>query len=129
MPFLDVSDLLSDPDLGGTTFSVIRTLSGPPVGGLAQLTPTTIPNIVGSIQPATSTELLRMPDGERVGGAVTVRCKFVLIGGGIDPNSGLDRTADQVVFKGQQYTVQSVQDWSDYGAGYVEALCSKVGMR
>ena len=129
MPLIDVSDLLSDEDIAGQSFSVIRTVTASPVGGLAQLASTTTTTIIGSVQPATAQELLRMPDGERVGGAVTVRSSFALIAGGIDPLTGIDRTADQVVFKGVTYTVMSVQDWTDFGFGYVEALCSKVDMR
>lgn len=129
MPFIDVDDLLLDPEIAGQSFTVTRSTTSASNQGLTQPGTPAVIAALGSVQPATSNELQRMPDLERISGAITVRTPFALIAGGKDPVTGLDRTADIVTWKGVQYTVESVQDYSDFGGGYVEALCSRIDLR
>ena len=121
MPLLDVSDVLADPDFA-TVFDVLRNATATSQGKTV-LTPTTFSNIIGVVTPATSNELQRMPDTERMAGSITIRTVFRLTSG------DAENTADIITWRGRQYTVESLQDWSEFGAGYVEALASALSLR
>jgi len=117
MPLLDVSDVLSDPDFA-TVFDVVRTTTAVS-GGRTVLQSQTTANVIGVVQPASTRELERLPEAERTRGAITIYTTFALNAG----SAGF--TADTVNWNGSSYTVMSVDDWSQFGAGYVKALAQK----
>ena len=115
MPLLDVSDVLSDP-MFQTTFQVIRSVESVTSGGVAQQSTQTL-RAMGVVTPNDDTILQRLMDGSRIAGSITVHTKFAL-------TDGAGTTiADIVVWRNRQWTVTSVGDWGQFGAGFVTARC------
>lgn len=126
MPLLDVSDVLSDSDFADT-IDVIRTAMV--VGTLGRNTPTvqTFFGVSAVVTPANSLDLQRLPDLERTSGAIQVITMFRLT----DLAPGF--TADQVIWPArgvwpapagaELYTVDLLDDWTRFGAGFVKATC------
>lgn len=119
---IDVTDIVLDPDLGGQTFDVIRETVGVSEGGLRTTVGTRIVGQAGNVQPATSGELERLPEAERLNGAITVYTPFPLTAG--DGN----RTADVVWWEGRHYTVATSNAWPQ-GRGWTMALCTLKPLR
>lgn len=118
MPFLDVSDLLSDPDIAGQAFTVTRSVVSVAADGQAVATPTTF-QATGSVQPAKSSDLQRLPEGAYQQGALRIRTITPLISGDASRNPDVIRWP---AVTGPRYFVQSVDDWTQFGAGFVDAL-------
>ncbi len=116
MPFLDVTDVLSYPDFQ-TTFGVIRTATNVSNLGETVLTPQNY-FVSGVVEPASTKELERLPEAERLSGTIRIFTTFRLSDG--DETI----TADVVVWNGRQYTVKTVDDFSEFGRGYIDALAS-----
>ncbi|MDR3488809.1 MAG: hypothetical protein P4M05_28390 [Bradyrhizobium sp.] len=130
MPFLDVTDNLSDPDFA-TTFDVFRSATTAGDNGETQLSEPsdpTFPGVIGVVLPANSNDLRRMADAglERMTGALTIFTTFNLLAGGT--LSGVKYTADIIVWKDRQYTVFTVDDWSQFGAGFVRATATMLSL-
>lgn len=118
MPLLDVSDLLSDPDIAGQAFTVVRNAVTVGMDGQGVASPQTT-NAIGSVQPAKSSDVVRMPDGTWQTGTIVVRTTFRLSSG--DANTKPDII---VLPSGVRYFVQNTDDWSDFGVGFVTAMAS-----
>lgn len=118
MASIDISFLLSDPDFADTLTarSLVQSVGS---NGRADSTATDA-DFVGVAFPGTGNLLVRVPDGERVSADMTVVTTHTL-------SSGSDgNPADEVVWRGSRYTVKSVQDYSNWGAGFVLALCDLI---
>jgi hypothetical protein len=116
MPAIDVTELFTDPDFA-TTFDVIRKAES--VGGNGVNAPAiqTITGIIGVVQPVSSLDLIRTEDGSRLMGAINVITKY-----GLKDGSGAT-DADIVVWQNTQYQVETTDDWTQWGAGFISALC------
>ncbi len=116
MPFLDVTEVLEDPDLAD--YSLVCTRQTQVVGndGLAVNTSTTIP-FSGVVTSDTGDVLERLAAGSYIKGSITIHTKFILR----DGQSGED--ADLVKWQGRQYMVTDVNDYSAWGRGFVGARC------
>jgi galactose-6-phosphate isomerase len=114
-PLLDVADVLLDPDFCDSSLQCLRN-SEIVVRGRSQITTTTIP-FVGVVTSDRGDLLNRDAAAERIGGSISVITKFSLRA------AGVDIAADIVVWGSRQYTVQTVNDYTTYGAGFKEALC------
>lgn len=115
MPFLDVSDLLSDPDFADT-FDVIRYGDSVDADGVATEAPAPITGLTGVIQPASELALQRLADGARLASTIEIHTTFRL-------TSGIEgQGADEVIYQNATYTVTDVADWTRYGAGFVRAI-------
>jgi hypothetical protein len=112
VPLVDVTDNLFDDLISGQTFTVTEFTVGSDGQGTRVDVPKVVPGVVGSVQPASGRDLLRTPDLERVAGAITVKTTYRL------KNGWLIQTRD-----GQTYTVRGVRDWTEFGAGFVDATC------
>ena len=118
MASLDVSFLLSDPDFADT-LTARRLVQSVGSNGRADSIATDV-DFVGVAFPGTGNLLVRGADGERVSADMTVVTTHPL-------SSGSDgNPADEVVWRGSRYTVKSVQDYSNWGAGFVLALCDLI---
>lgn len=130
MPFLDITDLLFDPDFA-TTFDVIQTQETVNGAGRTVQTLVTTSDVVGVVIPDGGS-LVRQPDGSRLSGAIQVYTTFLLSegSGGTDasPASGTSAEADIVVWKGRKYIVAATQDYSEFGAGWVLASADFIGV-
>ena len=114
MPLLDVNDLLTDADLADT-FAVKCETEAVSSGGMNQVSTTTTSNLRGVVYPVNSATLLRLPEAERISGQIIIVTPFLLTTG-----SGTTG-ADIVTWRGRDYTVCEVNDFSGFGAGFIEA--------
>jgi hypothetical protein len=71
----------------------------------------------GSVQPSPGRDLLQLPETERAGVFITVVTTFRLF-----PLTATT-APDQVVWQGKNYRVKHVNDWSEWGGGFVNAIC------
>ena len=122
MPFLDVSDVLLDPDFA-TTFTVTRSAAAAGADGNNVVTPSAPISVTGVVEPANSNDLRRLPDAESLTGTIAIYTPFAL--NVLSANT----TADIVTWNGRQYTVIDVEDWSQFGAGYVRALARMLSLQ
>jgi len=118
MPLLDVSEILLDPDF---VDSLVCARNTQVVGddGLAVDTPTATP-FYGVVTNNTGDLLMRLAEGSRITGSITVHSQFNLIAGA----DGID--ADIVTWNGRQYTVTNVGDWSRFGIGFTASNCELI---
>jgi galactose-6-phosphate isomerase len=125
MPLLDVSDVLADPMLSDT-FKVRRYVrSVSEVNGRAEdrFYDTVA---TGVVVPASQGALSRTPDAERQGDSITVYTTFGLTLGTAqgDPTDPSGTTgADTIIWHDLEWIVTSVNDWTGFGAGFVQASC------
>lgn len=115
MAQIDVSELLSDPDF----IDVISLISRKPsINYLGEntLAETKIDS-VGSVQPASGKTLQRLPDALRVANVMSFWFKGPIVA------SEPGRYTDILVFKGSRFQVQTVMDWTNWGAGWSEGTC------
>lgn len=123
MPGIDVTDLLSDPDIAGETFTVIRRAEAINSYGESVTTNTTL-TASGSITPVGDNSLLREEAYQAQQKAIQVVTTFLLRGASQDPSgSGQLYQPDIVIWKGEQFLVKVVEDFSNYGAGFIRAEC------
>jgi galactose-6-phosphate isomerase len=121
MPLLDMSDVLTDPDFLDSTLVCQRQNQTVGTDGRAINTPTSIP-FSGVVTAAGGQTLQRRADGEYERGRISIVSKFKLIAG----QAGL--TADIVAWNGNTYTVVQVDDYSNYGAGFTQAICELIDL-
>lgn len=94
------------------TFTVLRSVGGDWVNGRwVEATPTTI-TMNGVVEVAQEKDLRALPEGDRVQGMMVFHSpsQMYVTRGGTDQG-----TSDIVVWKGQQWRLKSVWDYSDYG--------------
>lgn len=112
MPLLDVSDVLSDP-LFKTALTLIRATTTV-VNGRTVRSETTSA-FSGVVTSSRGDILARLADGRMRQGSITIHTQTRLVAG----QGSTD--ADEVIHRGQRYTVTNVNDYSDYGAGFIAA--------
>ena len=115
MPLLDVTDVVTDPDFN-CPMVVYRNAQQVGQDGIARLTPTGV-RFFGVVTNDKGDVLDRFPGGERTEGSITVHTRTRLIEG----KTGF--TADIVEFQGRKYTVAAVNDYSQWGRGFIAARC------
>lgn len=116
MPFLDVTDVLLDPDFCDYTLVCTRSTQTVDADGFTTNVSQDIP-FNGVVTVDRSLEARRMAAGQSIGGAILVVTQFRLTQG----KSGLD--ADVVLYNGRHYRVTFVDPYTSYGAGFVQAHC------
>ena len=114
---MNLASVLSDPDLGGTTFYVFRP-SYTQVNGEVVPSITTGTIVSGNIQPATSEDLQLFPEEERSEDMIVIFAAFHFSLG--EAAEGSFTSADIVNWQGRKYRVIRVKDWSTQG-GYWKA--------
>lgn len=130
MPDLDVTELLSDSDFS-TTFSVTRTTESVGGTGRAANAQEVIPDISGIVVPDRR-NLIRLPDGSRQASSIEIYTTFQLTAGegGVSssPGNAESTGADIVTWKGRNYVVAAIEDWSEYGIGFVKVAADYIGI-
>lgn len=116
MAFLDVTDVLFDPDFMDIGLTVTRNAQAVDARGRATNTPTQ-QAFSGVVTSDKGDILHRNADGSRIIGSITIHTTFRLI----DGSAGFD--ADEVTWQGRVYTVVNVNDYSHFGRGFVCATC------
>ncbi|WP_261524057.1 hypothetical protein [Burkholderia multivorans] len=116
MAFLDVTDVLLDPDFMDTGLLCNRMTQTVDDHGRAQNTVASTP--FAAVVTSDKGDILhRNADGSRIIGSITLHTMFRLLDGSV----GQD--ADEVVWAGRTYTVVNVNDYSHFGRGFVCATC------
>ena len=121
MALLDVTaDVLFDP-MFVDDFTVVRSSRSVNAQGLTVDTAGYY-YASGSVQPSPGRDLEQLPEGERTGTFVTVTTSFRLF-----PLTA-STAPDQIVWQGKNYRVKHVNDWMNFGQGFVTAICQLVDM-
>ncbi|HCU0869410.1 head-tail adaptor [Morganella morganii] len=120
MPFLDVSDILSDPDFVDTTLVCRRNRQSRDDDGFSTNIPAEDIPFSGVVTVDRSLEARRMEAGQTIGGAILIVTRFRLTQGNEDYD------ADVVTYQGRRYRVTFVDPYTAYGAGFVQAHCELV---
>ncbi|QIP93137.1 head-tail adaptor [Serratia fonticola] len=116
MPFLDVTEVLLDPDFVDTTLVCHRQIQTVDDDGFTTNTPQDS-TFSGVVTVDRSLEAKRMQAGQNINGAILIVTQFRLTQG----QQGLD--ADVVTYRGREYRVTFVDPYTAYGAGFVQAHC------
>lgn len=116
MAWLDVTDVLTDPDFmdAGLTCNRMAQAVGDDGRAANAVTQTRFAAVVTSDK---GDILHRNADGSRIIGSITLHTPFRLTDG------AAGRDADEIVWQGRTYTVVSVNDYSHFGRGFVCATC------
>lgn len=118
MADLDLSEILSDPDLT-STFSVIRrTETVDPSTGRAAFTEVQTDGIVGVVTVGDPGGLLRKDDSQMTDNVITVSTIYRLRA------SSTGVQADVILFGGIRFTVKALKRWTMLGAGFVKAVAA-----
>lgn len=116
MTFLDVTEVLLDPDLMDTGLVCNRMTQTVDDRGWAHNEATSFP--FAAVVTSDKGDILhRNADGSRIIGSITVHTMFRLSDG------SASQDADEVVWQGRTYTVVNVNDYSHFGRGFVCATC------
>lgn len=126
-PILDVSEVIGDPLVAGEAFQVIRRQASVTAGGVNQVQTITF-QALGSIQPTGDNSLVREEAYQVQAKTIKVITNFLLRGVSKDA-SGSSFQPDLVLWNGDYYLVRSVDNWSHYGVGMVEAECASIDYR
>lgn len=124
MPLVDVTDLLVDPDIAGQAFEVIRRQETVNNFGESTVVVTRAPAF-GSIQPGGSQELQREDAFDVQVDTIKICTTFRLRGVTRGP-SGRRFKPDIIVYGGSYYELISPNDWTAFGAGFIEAEATSI---
>jgi hypothetical protein len=119
VPRLDVSRVLLDPRFCDSTLQCERYTSSVDSNGRGVVGQTMV-GFAGVITSDRGERLIRLPEGERASDTILVITRFKL------RDAGTGVTADIVRWNGVRFTVVTVNDYSTYGRGFVEATCEMV---
>lgn len=119
MPLLDVSEVLSDPEFT-ETITVIRRAIVMVKGRATVPAPVTYNDVVAVVNSGVSNLDRASGDQQNMPNKISVHTQFFLQG----PAPGFE--PDYVVYRGDNYIVTSLDDYSKYGDGFVRADCASV---
>jgi hypothetical protein len=125
MPTIDVSDLLTDPDLADT-FTVLRRQQVTGSNGTITTVTTPTYNVVGVVGPSGDNSLARQAAFETQGKSIQVITKFRLRGA--TREAGNVYQPDIVVWGGDNFLVVSVSDFTRFGVGFVSVDCTSMDL-
>lgn len=117
MALIDVTEVLTDPNFLNPVQIIVQTATVNQYGQNSIVDSAPI-NTYGSVQPASSKEVERLPETMRVR---NIR-KFW-----VKANLGTNYPV-KIISGGITYQVLNVGDWMTYGAGYCEGLCVAEGL-
>ena len=123
MPFLDVTDLFFDPMIAGEKFNVVRRQESINPFGEGVLTLTTYENIKGQVAPYKPFNLNREAAYTTQEKTLQVITTFKLFGASKD-QINRNYQPDLIFWKNDYYIVSELEDYSQYGAGFVSAICT-----
>jgi hypothetical protein len=125
MAMLDLSAVLSSPMLTDT-FTVNRRTQTVGNNGRASTTVQAFTGVVGVVYPSDDNELKRYPDLQVQGDTITVITRFALRGE--SQISGTNFQPDLVIWNGRSYLVRVVNDYGNFGGGFIFAICTSITM-
>ena len=117
MANIDVSEVLQDTNFQDS-FSVIRSQQTVDTHGRGVLNQTQS-TAIGIVQPASGREMELTPDATRTREMLEIWTQFGL-------QEATDATqADIVVWRTKQYVVVRVDDWDNWGQGYIHVVLTR----
>jgi len=121
MPLDIASDCVLDPMLADT-FNVIRRMETVGANGRSTTQNQTFKRIVGVVNMSSDAEVVRQqfPEMEFSTRVISVVCKFRL------QTAVQNYQPDIVVWRGNNYLVQQIALYPQYGAGFYEATCTSM---
>ena len=129
MPTIDVTDILFDTDIAGQVFTVVRRQETVNSFGESTVLIQTIPNTIGSIQPAGDNALMREGSYDAQAKGAVIVTTFRLRGASKGP-AGITYKPDIIVVgppeQQEMYEVNDVKDWTPFGAGFIEATATTI---
>lgn len=114
MAAIDVSFLLSDPDFTSTATLIQRAGTSNEFG--EYVITETSSTIVCVVQPGTQGTFEKVLDSARLSDSIVVYYK------GVISNERAGGYGDVIVWGGNRYQVKDVEDYSNYGFGFVKAV-------
>ncbi len=127
MPDIDVSEVLLSSDIAAQPFVVVRRQTTVDGHGRAQVTePRFGPDqgCVGAVQPEDS-PLVREEGYQAALDAIAVVTSFRLRGPAKNPDQ-TEWMPDIVLWDGNSYVVESINDYATFGGGTLEARCVSI---
>ena len=125
MPEIDVSDIILDPFIAGEQLTVLRRTETIGSNGVTTIVETTVtPAPYGSVRPTGANSLVREDAYQQQAKTIRVVTNFALRGAANDGTAGYQ--PDVVVWGGSRFLVQTVEDYSRYGAGMIQADCTSM---
>jgi hypothetical protein len=118
-PFVDVSDILVDPDLADS-FTVNRRNTSTDVHGRVVNVTQVINNVIGVVNAASGNDLERHPEIQLMGRHLSIVTRFRLTG----PAQGVQ--PDIIQWQGDYYVVQALDPYPQYGVGFVQAIVGSI---
>ena len=125
MPFLDVTEVLLDPDFVDMSLVCHRQIQTVDDDNFPTNTSQDIP-FSGVVTVDRSLEARRMAAGQNINGAILIVTQFRLTQGQEPDTDGTRLDADIVTYNGREYRVTFVDPYTSYGAGFVQAHCELV---
>jgi hypothetical protein len=125
MVMLDVSFAVTSAYLADS-FSVLRRTQTVNGFGIASVASQTITPVYGVVAPSNENDLNRFPDLEVQSKAITVITSFALRGEA--ETEGTEFAPDIVVWNNDNFLVRALDDWSQYAAGFILAICTSIDL-
>lgn len=116
---LDVSEVLADPMLA-SSFTVIRRSEVLGQNGRVNIDPVNLGEKTGVVYPTGRNDLARLDDQQMMGKHINIVTDFRLQG----PAPGFQ--PDLIGWHGDFYVVQLLDDYTDFGAGFVQAVAGSM---
>lgn len=124
MPFVDVTGILFDPDVAGQGFIVLRRQETVNNYGESTWTTERI-QAIGSVTPSGSQELMREDAYDAQAKSIKIATTFRLRGVAKGPNASRFKP-DIVLWNDNYFEVISPDDWTPFGAGFVDVELTSV---
>lgn len=118
MPTIDVTDIVLDPDFSEPV-TIVRRHETINTYGESVVDSVEIP-IQAVVTSGPKPGMERMPEGQLQTDIINVHCQQRLVG----PSNG--NQPDIVIWRGRQFVVTKVNDYSHFGRGFVSAECSSM---
>jgi galactose-6-phosphate isomerase len=125
MSQLDFSAVLTDP-LFLDYYTVMRRSQVISTSGIASTNNVTTPNVAGVVYPSEPNDLQRLPDDQVMSKTLTIITNFALYGEA--EAAGTEYQPDLVDWNGDSFVVRLIEDWSNYGTGFIKAICTSIDL-
>lgn len=124
MPLIDVTEVLIDVDVAAQGFVVLRRQEIVNNYGESTWVTERI-QAVGSVQPKGDNSLERNADFDAQANSIVVATTFRLRGVSKGPNNEQFKP-DIIFWQGNYFEVKMINNWSPFGAGFIEAEASSI---
>lgn len=125
MPLIDVTQVLLDPVVAGEAFEVVRREEV--VNNFGEPVLTTIRlQVLGSVQPTGNNSLARQDAFQTQAKTLRVITMFRLRGVSKERATGNSYQPDLVYWRGDYFIVNELEDFTQYGAGMIQADCTSI---